>query len=426
MRDFKARNVTERIVQNLADVDFYKLTMLQFIWAHFGETVVTFRFHNRTQVDLLEYIDPGELEHQLARVTRYRFPKWAARELRRSYGHLFRQEFVDWLVELRLPMPTVRIDPEEGLVVEATGRWVEVMLWETITMCIVNRLYFLAKMRELGLKESDVLEEGRARASIKFNRLGMLYPGLRFVDFGTRRRWSFRHHRALLLQAAHEACGALACTSNVYLGLKFGLPLVGTMAHELPMAFQGIFWKLDEGSDRLLSQKKFWQMWEKFYGGHLTVALPDTYGNDFGLSDFEEFAARWAGVRHDSGDPFEFGEKVIAFYERLKIDPKQKLIVFSDGLTESLMEELWDRFHERIQVSFGWGTHLTNDMGCGLLPLSIVMKLVAVHLPDGTTVETVKLSDNPGKATGPTDKVERIMRKTLYDPAAYLAVECVV
>lgn len=435
MKDFRVRRVTERIVQNLADIDFYKLTMLQFIWFFFRDTIVTFRFHNRTKVDLLQYIDLDELRHQLDRVTRLRFPQWCVRELRCRYGNLFRSEFLDWLSQLRLTTtPRVWIDPQEGLSIEVTGPWIEVMLWETITMCIVNRLYFLAKMRELRLVEADVLEESRGRASIKFNRIALLYPVLRFVDFGTRRRWSFVHHRAILFQALRESCGALVGTSNVYLGLKLGLPLVGTMAHEIPMAFQGIFWKLDEGSDRLLSQKKLWQMWKEFYGDDLTVALPDTYGNDFGLQDFKEFATRWAGLRHDSGDPFEFGEKVIAFYERLEIDPRTKLIVFSDGLTDRLMEELWVRFHDRIRVSFGWGTHLTNDMGFdewpdgnrGLKALSIVMKLVAVTLPDGTIIPTVKLSDNPSKATGPSSEIARILRKTGYDPAAHQALECEV
>lgn len=434
MCDFRVRHVTERIIQNLADVDFYKLTMLQFIWFFFRNTVVTFRFHNRTNVDLLQYIDPKELERQLRRVTKLRFPKDAARDLKQRYDKLFKWDFLDWLTKLRLPMPTVHVDPKEGLVIEATGLWMEVMLWETITLCIVNRLYFLAKMRELGLKESDVLQEGHNRAAAKFERLAE-FPLLFFVDFGKRRRWSFEHQLAVLRLALKMVPGQIKGTSNVYLGLKLGLPLIGTMAHELTMAFQAIFWELDEESDRLLSQKRLWQMWEEFYGGKLTIALPDTYGNDFGLEDFEEFAPQWAGPRHDSGHPFEFGEKVVAFYTRLEIDPVTKTIVFSDGLDVDPMIDLWLRFHERIQVApFGWGTLLTNDMGFnlwpdgnrGLKPLPIVMKLVAVHLPDGRIIQTVKLTDNPKKATGPQEAVERIMRKTGYDPTAHQAVECIV
>lgn len=434
MKDFKAGKVTEKIIQNLADVDFYKLTMLQFIWFFFRHTQVLFQFNNRTDVNLADYVAVSELNRQFARVSRLHFPKWCARELKKRYGPLFRTDFLDWLVELRLTtVPEVWIDQDGRLQIQVKGTWAEVMLWETITMCIVNRLYFLAKMRELGLKESDVLTEGHNRALQKFLRLAA-YPLLFFVDFGTRRRWSFAHQLAVARLAMETVHNQIKGTSNVYLGLKLGLPLIGTMAHELTMAFQALFWEMDEATDRLQSQKKLWKMWQEFYGGKLTVALPDTYGNDFGLEDFEEFATTWAGVRHDSGDPLGFGEKVITFYQRLGIDPKTKLLVFSDGLTDESMIELWTHFHDRIGVApFGWGTHLTNDMGFdvwpdgnrGLKPLSIVMKLVAVIF-DGLTYWTVKLSDNPAKATGLQWMIQRVQRKTGYDPSAHQAQECMV
>jgi nicotinate phosphoribosyltransferase len=430
--DHKARGVKEYIVQNLADVDFYKLTMLQFIWFFFRKTIVTFRFKNRTDVNLLEYIDLDELKHQLERVTKMSFPRWCRRALRKDYGHIFRSDFLTWLGQLRLPMPNVGVSQDGRLLVEVTGPWVQVMLWETITMCIVNRLYFLAKMKELGLDEKDVLAEGERRTIAKFERLGK-YPGLPFTDFGTRRRWSFRHHFATLLRAIHMIPNQLVGTSNVLLGLKLEIKLIGTMAHELPMALQIVFWQLDEASPRLVSQKKLWEMWEEFYGGELTISLPDTYGNDFGLDDFTEFAQAWAGMRHDSGPATGFGEKAIAFYESLQIDPMTKMLVFSDGLTDEKMIELWVHFLGRIMVSFGWGTHLTNDMGFdqwhdgnrGLKPLSIVMKLVAVMMIR-VMMETVKLSDNPKKANGPQDKIDRIISKTDYDLTAHEAVTCEV
>lgn len=432
MNDFKARDVHEKIVQNLADVDFYKLTMLQFVWHFFRDHVVTFRFKNRTDVNLLDFIDLEELRRQLERVTQMSFPKWCRETLRIHYGHIFKTEFLDSLGELRLPMPHVGVDTEGKLLVEVTGLWMHVMLWETITMCIVNRLYFLGKMRELGLKENDVLVEGRKRAVAKFQRL-KAYPDLPFVDFGTRRRWSYEHQHEIIRTAKYMIPHQIKGTSNVLLGLKFDMPLVGTMAHELPMALQVIFWDKDEEADLLVSQKKLWQMWGEFYGGQLTIALPDTYGNDFGLADFSEFAHTWKGVRHDSGEPFEFGEKAITFYHLLGIDPATKTIVFSDGLTDWMMCTLWLNFHDRIQVSFGWGTHLMNDMGFyvwpdgnrGLKALSIVMKLVAV-MKDDLLVETVKLSDNLGKSTGSRKNIVRIMRKTNYNPSFHQATECVV
>ncbi len=427
----KNRHVLEPIVRNLADIDFYKLTMLFFVWSKFRKQEVKFRFHNRTTVALLRHIDEQELRIQLDRVTKMRFPKYATAELKRRYGHLFNDEFLSWLSELRLPRAS--LEPIGGdLLLEVTGPWPEVMLWETIAMCIVNRLYFLSKMQELDLEEVSVMAEGHRRAEEKFKRLSS-YPDLEFVDFGTRRRWSYEHQEVVLRTAMRMIPTQLKGTSNVLLGLRLGLPLVGTMAHELPMAFQVLFWDEDEKSERLVSQAKLWKMWEEFYRGALTIALPDTYGNDFGLEDFKPFAAKWAGLRHDSGDPFEFGEKVIAFYNSLEIDPKEKTIVFSDGLTDEVMIALWERFHGRINVSFGWGTHLTNDMGYdvwpdgnrGLKPLSIVMKLVAV-LSWVTMIHTVKLSDNPEKATGPYELRQRVMEKTGYDRKAHKAVTCEV
>lgn len=430
--DFKARHVSEPIVQNLADVDFYKLTMLQFIWRFFPGTPVTFRFHNRTDVNLLEYIDIEEVRRQCARIVKMRFPKWCINELRKKYNDLFTSEFLSWLDHLRLSMPLIE-ERDGQLVIEATGAWEEVMLWETITMCIINRLYFLAKMKEMSLREKLALEKGAIRATHKYGRLSR-YPELTFTDFGTRRRWSFKHHLGVLQIAQSMIPDQLAGTSNVYLGLKLGIKLVGTMAHELTMAFQGIYWDYDEPSAELTSQAILWEMWEDFYKGQLTIALTDTYANDFGLKDFKGYAKRWAGVRHDSGDPFEFGEKVIAFYENRGIDPKKKTLVFSDGLTDELMIRLFEQFHTRINVTFGWGTHLTNDMGFefwdgnkrGLKPLSIVMKLVAIQMMNGEWLQTVKLSDNPAKATGPRENIERIMRKTGYRVQDHATVICEV
>lgn len=430
--DFKARHVSEPIVANLADVDFYKLTMLQFIWHFFSGTIVTFRFHNRTDVNLLDYVDIDEVRRQCVRVIKMRFPKWCLDELRKKHSDLFNEAFLSWLGRLRLSMPAIE-EKDGQLSIEATGEWEEVMLWETITMCIVNRLYFLSKMKEMSLREKLVLEKGAIRATHKFSRLSK-HPALTFTDFGTRRRWSFKHHLGVLQIAQSMIPLQLVGTSNVYLGLKLGIKLVGTMAHELTMAFQGLYWKEDQERKTLCSQAILWDMWEEYYRGKLTVALTDTYGNDFGLKDFASFASRWTGVRHDSGDPFEFGEKVIAFYKDLDINPKEKILVFSDGLTDELMIQLFDRFHDRINVTFGWGTHLTNDMGFefwdankrGLKPLSIVMKLIAIWNWIEMYIETVKLSDNPAKATGPRENVARIMRKTGYKLDDHKNVVCEV
>ena len=170
----------------------------------------------------------------------------------------------------------------------------------------------------------------------------------------------------------------------------------------MEMVFSGIF----HGSNEQIraSHNKVFEIWWDEYGEALSIALTDTYGADFFLRNFSLDQARvWRGLRHDSGDPFEFGEKAITFYERLGIDPKTKQLVFSDGLEVEPMLWLVDRFDGRIQVLFGWGTNLTNDVG--FRPLSLVVKAVR-----SCGYGTVKLSDNLDKAIGSAADVQRFMR----------------
>ena len=144
--------------------------------------------------------------------------------------------------------------------------------------------------------------------------------------------------------------------------------------------------------------------WWELYGWGLSVAVTDTYGSEFFFRDMTESQARaWKGLRHDSGDPFEFGERAVRFYEKLGIDPREKLLIFSDGLELVTILRLSAQFHGRVKLSFGWGTNLTNDLG--FEPVSIVVKAVEV---DGR--RTVKLSDNMAKATGTKEDIERFKR----------------
>jgi nicotinate phosphoribosyltransferase len=191
----------------------------------------------------------------------------------------------------------------------------------------------------------------------------------------------------------------------VALAHKYGLPPIGTFAHEMPMTYAGL--ADARGTDIRDSHQHFLQDWYGRYGKDLSIALTDTFTTDFFFSDFTpEQAAHWKGVRHDSGDPYEFGERLIKFYETQGVNAQEKTVVFSDGLDIGQIVGLQKHFEGRIQILFGWGTTLTNDMG--IKPLNVVMKATHVRLPaTGQAADTVKLSDNPGKHTGPDTQVRR-------------------
>jgi nicotinate phosphoribosyltransferase len=227
-------------------------------------------------------------------------------------------------------------------------------------------------------------------------------PEISFVDFGTRRRFSreWQHYvdRTLAEEMPHQFLG----TSSTESAMLHGLVPMGTSAHELTMVMSGIM----HDSDDLIraSHNRVMQDWWELYGWGLSVAVTDTYGSEFFFRDTDEEQARaWKGLRHDSGDPFEFGERAIRFYRDLGIDPREKLLIFSDGLELQTILALSRRFHDRVKLSFGWGTNLTNDLG--FEPISIVVKAI-----EANGHRTVKLSDNLAKATGSREDIERFKR----------------
>jgi nicotinate phosphoribosyltransferase len=208
----------------------------------------------------------------------------------------------------------------------------------------------------------------------------------KFADFGTRRRFAGLWQDIIVQRLIKELPDNFIGTSNVYLAMKYGVRPIGTMSHQWIMCGQGLpNVRISE------SQRYMLDAWVKEYRGDLGIALSDTLGFDAFLRDFDPFFAKlYDGCRHDSGDPFTWGEKLIAHYRKLKIDPKTKSAVFSDGLTFPLALDLCSEFWGRIQTSFGIGTNLTND--CSYDPLQIVIKLTKVN---GHPV--AKVSDSAGK-----------------------------
>ncbi len=394
---------TPRISEGL---DYYKLTMGQSAHENEPDAIVTFTMKNRAEAyPLSQYIEPAELEGRLKAIQQQGFtPEEIAyfAGLESQLGDArFDEPYLDYLSSLTLSDVSVERDPRTGdLQVSSTGPWANVSLWETIVMSQINELYYENLMAQQGLDKDEVWAEGDARLTEKIERLKQ--SDIKFADFGTRRRFSAAWQEHAIGRLANELPDNFVGTSNPWFAHKFNLAPIGTYAHEMPMIYAAL--ADQQGKDPLDGHQTMMRDWQERYKSDLTVALTDTFTSDFFFSDFTpEQAESWRGLRHDSGDPIDFGEQAIEFYENLGINPKDKTIVFSDGLDIDTIFELQEHFRGRITVLFGWGTSLMNDMG--IRANNFVMKATAVN-----GIPTVKLSDVEGKHTGPAEQVERYIQ----------------
>ncbi|MCJ8517886.1 nicotinate phosphoribosyltransferase [Pseudorhizobium tarimense] len=401
------------IIRSLIDTDFYKLLMLQMIWKLYPTVDATFSLINRTTtVRLADEIDEHELREQLNHARSLHLTKkemiWLAGNTFYGRKQIFEPEFLNWLATYQLPEYELsRRDGQYEL--HFHGRWMETTMWEIPALAIINELRSRAAMRHMGQFTLDVLY-ARAKAKMweKVERLRTL-QGLRVSDFGTRRRHSFLWQR-WCVEALKEGIGpAFTGTSNVLLAMDSDLEAVGTNAHELPMVVAA----LANNDDELRAAPyKVLKDWNTLYGGNLLIVLPDAFGTSAFLHDAPEWVADWTGFRPDSAPPIEGGEKIIDWWRKMGRDPRGKLLIFSDGLDVDAIIDTYRHFEGRVRMSFGWGTNLTNDFaGCApqhvesLKPISLVCKV-----SEANGRPAVKLSDNPRKATGEPEEVERYLR----------------
>jgi len=401
------------IVRSLLDTDFYKLLMLQMIWGMYPKVDATFTLINRTtSVRLAEEIDEGELREQLDHARTLRFSKkemiWLGGNTFYGRKQIFEPEFLAWLADFRLP--DYELSKRDGQYeLSFPGPWMYTTLWEIPALAIINELRSRAAMRSYGPFALDVLyARAKAKMWAKTERLKAL-PGIRISDFGTRRRHSFLWQR-WCVEALKEGIGdAFTGTSNVLLAMDNDLEALGTNAHELPMVFAALANSEEELRE---APYKVLQDWQRYYGGNLLIVLPDAFGTDSFLRDAPDWVAEWTGFRPDSAPPIEGGEKIIDWWRKKGKDPKQKLLIFSDGLEVETIEETYRHFRGKVRMSFGWGTNLTNDFeGCAptetdsLDAISLVCKVT-----EANGRPAVKLSDNPAKATGDEKEIKRYLK----------------
>lgn len=399
------------IVRSLIDTDFYKLLMCQSIFRNKPETTVVFSLINRSsRVRLADLIDEGELREQLDHVRSLSLTRGESTWLRGNtfYGkrQMFRSDFMEWFEGLRLP--AYHLEKRDGqFELTFEGRWPEVMLWEIPALAVLMELRSRAVLHDMGRFELQVLyARGMTRLWEKIERLRGI-EGLKIADFGTRRRHGFLW-QDWCVQAMQEGLGSkFIGTSNCLIAKNRDVEAIGTNAHELPMVYSAL-----ADTDEELRQAPYRVLadWQEEHEGNLRIILPDTYGTEGFLKNAPDWLAGWTGIRIDSGDPATAAETAISWWKSRGEDPKKKLVIFSDGLDVEKIEELYARFSGRVKVSFGWGTMLTNDFrglvaGDALAPFSLVCKALSAN-----GRPTVKLSDNPAKAMGPKQEIERYKR----------------
>jgi nicotinate phosphoribosyltransferase len=373
------------VVRSLLETDLYKFTMWQALLHGHPNSHTEYEFVCRNKPDLMPLADlKAEVDEQLDHLCSLSFKEDELSYLR-SLRYM-KSDFVDFLTVFRFQRKFIEVTTDgEALQIHAAGPQVHVMAFEIFVLYIVNELYFRRANQKAAWDEGCKRLGDKIAALQAFGAQTRLRHPLEISDFGLRRRFSAEWHDEVVQRLAKEVPQYFKGTSNVYQAFRFGMVPIGTMAHEYMQSFQAFGVRLRD------FQKAALEEWVQEYRGDLGIALTDVVGMDAFLDDFDlYFAKLFDGLRHDSGDPIVWGEKAIAHYTALRIDPSTKRLVFSDGLDFEAAFGIYQNFANRIMVGFGIGTWLTNDMG--LTPLNIVMKLIRCN---GQSV--AKLSDSPGK-----------------------------
>ena len=378
-----------QIITSLLSTDLYKISMGQAIYHQFSDYKTTWTFKCRNK-DV--YFTPGMVEEIKEQIKAYCTLRFTEDELE-YIDHIkwIKGSYVDFL---RLWQPRyedfeIGTDAECGLSIETKGTWLNTSMYEIPVLAIVNEVYF-----RMAYDYDELMSSFKEKLNYKYNMLkkGHWYAGT-FSEFGLRRRLSAEAQELVVDKFSHlndtaHCASRFIGTSNVYLAKKYGVTPVGTMAHEWIMCVgQG-----DHKHNPAYSNWYALNAWIKEYGVLNGIALTDTITTDCFLKDFQlTFATLFSGVRHDSGDPIEWGEKMLGAYEKLGIDAKTKTLLFSDSLNFEKADKIFRHFSGKTNVAFGIGTYLSNDTCVD--PLNIVMKVTAINGQDA-----VKISDTSGKS----------------------------
>ncbi len=390
------------IIPSLLDTDLYKFTMMQVVQHHFAEAQVEYRFKCRNaNVDLSPHVE--EIRDEIRQLCELRFTRDELEYLRR--WRFFKSDFVDLLGLFHLDERFVRVsrraDSPNEIDIAIKGPWLHTIMFEVPILAIVCEVYYRHHA------PTPDFAEGRRRLTAKIAQANAVEGAdFRIADYGTRRRFSRAWHGEVLATLKRGMPAHFVGTSNVLFAMEQGLTPLGTMAHEYLQACQAVGPRLRD------SQSFAFNMWAREYRGDLGIALSDVVGFDAFLRDFDLFFCKlFDGVRHDSGDPFEWGDKLIEHYQKMRIDPRTKTMVFSDSLNIPLAIRLYDYFKGRVQTSFGIGTNFTNDLGYP--SLQCVIKMTRCN---GQPV--AKISDEPSKTMDYDPSYVAYLREVFQVPVA--------
>ncbi len=399
------------IITSLLDTDLYKFTMMQVVLHQFPGAQVEYKFKCRNAgVNLAQHVD--EIRAEIAKLCSLQFTEDELAYLRSL--RFIKSDFVDFLGLFKLNEKYITLTalPDGQLDIAVKGPWLHTILFEIPVLAIVNEVYFKNHSTPRSISA------GKQRLSHKVSLLkAPALKDLKIADYGTRRRYSRVWQEEVLRTLARDlgtvsadgSTGQFAGTSNVHYARTLGLTPLGTMAHEYLQAAQALGPRLRD------SQTYAFESWAREYRGDLGIALSDVYGMSAFLRDFDMYFCKlFDGARHDSGDPFSWGERMIEHYKLNRVDPRTKTLIFSDGLTVPRTIELYERFKGRCLLAFGIGTNLTNDLGDPPEhePLQIVMKMVRCN-----DQPVAKLSDSPGKGMCDDEKYLAYLRQVFDIPA---------
>ena len=383
------------IINSILENDLYKFSMSHYYQVHYPNAWGTFTFHDRNNTEYSEEFVVALKEELNNLATLSLQPaefEWAVKSI-----HYIPQCFWEWLCFFRFEPDKVEvwIDESHHLHIEVSDAMYKVTFYEIPILAIVSELYH----RRIGdgyQRRSELMDAMKEKMEEKVAIAAT--HNLYFADFGMRRRFNALSEQ-VMIEYMKEHCPTFTGTSTVWFAMKYNLKPIGTMAHECFM-FQAAVHTPKEANYEVMER------WVEVYDGNLGTVLTDTYTVDAFLRNFSmKLAKLYDGVRHDSGDPMLFGDRIIQKYESYGIDPMSKTIVFSDGLDFQTAAQIKEYFAGRIKVTFGIGTNLTCDIA-GVKPMNIVMKLKQCRInPRQPLYGCVKLSDVAGKAIGTAEDI---------------------
>ncbi|GAB4392715.1 MAG: nicotinate phosphoribosyltransferase [Gammaproteobacteria bacterium] len=386
------------IINSLLDTDLYKFTMMQVALHKFPAAMVQYGFRCRSaHADLRPYVD--EIKQEIEHLCQLRMTSAELDYLRQF--RFFKPDFIEFLRIFQLSSDFIEITATPDFDIVIKGPWLHTILFEVPVLAIVSEVYFRNEYPNHDFTEGKKWLQDKIALLKNADDIA----GFSFSDFGTRRRFSQAWQQYVVETLLREVKPYFAGSSNVNLARQLGIKPIGTMAHEYIQACQSL------GPRLLYSQQFAFEMWAQEYRGDLGIALSDTYSLDAFLNDFDlYFCKLFDGARHDSGDPIEWGERIIAHYQAHRVDSKTKTLVFSDALNFERALEIFRHFKTRANPVFGIGSNLTNDVGPK--HLDIVIKMVMCN---GQPV--AKISDSPSKSMCPDASYLNYLKQVFKIPA---------